>query len=266
LKTVAPDLTVWQVASALFFLYSASAGALLPRLAPEARRRAVGVALAGLLLTVASAAAPHAAILHDWVLPPSLLLLAYWSSGALFVAPMPTAEAVLLRIDAALGVPGIARRIPPTVAELLEVAYAGIYPLIPIALLLHLTQAPTPDPARFWTVVLVTDYICFAVLPWIQTRPPRALENEAPPNGRARAFNLRMLHRMSIQVNTCPSGHAAEAVAAALLVTGAPRPIVATMWVAALLVSAGAVFGRYHYAVDAITGWVVAAAVWVIFR
>jgi len=30
-----------------------------------------------------------------------------------------------------------------------------------------------------------------------------------------------------------------------------------------VLVSAGAVLGRYHYAADAVAGWVVAAAVWV---
>jgi hypothetical protein len=32
----------------------------------------------------------------------------------------------------------------------------------------------------------------------------------------------------------------------------------------ALAVSAGAVLGRYHYAADAFTGWLVALGVWVI--
>ena len=60
---------------------------------------------------------------------------------------------------------------------MLEFAYGGVYPLIPIALLLHLAYAPAPDADLFWTVVLVTDYVCFAMLPFIQTRPPRALES-----------------------------------------------------------------------------------------
>ena len=38
------------------------------------------------------------------------------------------------------------------------------------------------------------------------------------------------------------------------------------MAVAAALVSAGTVFGRYHYAADAIAGWIVAAVVWALRR
>ena len=68
--------------------------------------------------------------------------------------------------------------------------------------------------------------------------------------------------RTSIQHNTFPSGHAAEAVACALLVAAAPWPLLAAVAVAAALVSAGAVLGRYHYAADAFAGWVVAVAVW----
>jgi membrane-associated phospholipid phosphatase len=65
-------------------------------------------------------------------------------------------------------------------------------------------------------------------------------------------------------VNTFPSGHAAEAVAAALLVADAPWPLSLWMSINAVLVSAGAVFGRYHYAADALAGWAVAIGVWLI--
>jgi membrane-associated phospholipid phosphatase len=67
---------------------------------------------------------------------------------------------------------------------------------------------------------------------------------------------------VSVRVNTFPSGHAAEALAAALLTTAAPAPVPILMLLNALAVSAGAVLGRYHYAVDAVAGWLVAAAVW----
>ena len=63
-------------------------------------------------------------------------------------------------------------------------------------------------------------------------------------------------------MNTFPSGHAAEALAAALLVLDAPLPWVVWMFVNAAAVSAGAVFGRYHFALDAIVGWAVAGVVW----
>jgi hypothetical protein len=55
-------------------------------------------------------------------------------------------------------------------------------------------------------------------------------------------------------------------VAAALLVAAAPWPLAAAVAIAALLVSAGAVLGRYHYAADAFAGWGVAVVVWVAFR
>ena len=47
-----------------------------------------------------------------------------------------------------------------------------------------------------------------------------------------------------------------------LLVAAAPWPVLMAVAVAAALVSAGAVLGRYHYAADAVVGWVVAVAVW----
>jgi membrane-associated phospholipid phosphatase len=142
-------------------------------------------------------------------------------------------------------------------------SYAGVYPLVPIALAVHLAYVANADASTFWTVVLVTDYICFGTMPWIQARPPRAIEPDAPWRSRVRPFNRGLLHAASIQVNTFPSGHAAEAFAAALLVIGAPTALVALMFVAAIAVSAGAVLGRYHYALDAILGWAVAVAVWV---
>jgi membrane-associated phospholipid phosphatase len=72
-----------------------------------------------------------------------------------------------------------------------------------------------------------------------------------------------VLGATSIQVNTFPSGHAAEAVVAALFTLDAPWPVALFMWTAALAVSAGAILGRYHYAADALTGWLVAAIVFV---
>ena len=151
-------------------------------------------------------------------------------------------------------------------AEVLEFAYAGINALIPIALVIHyrVTALLLIDPDRFWAVVLITDFICFGCLPWIQSRPPRTLETGDPWRSAFRRFNQRVVSAANIQVNTCPSGHAAEAAAAALLVCNAPAPVVAGMVFAALAVSAGAVYGRYHYAVDAISGWAVALVVWVV--
>jgi hypothetical protein len=215
-----------------------------------------------LILTLAWGLVTAWPLLHDWVLPPLVLLVAYWTSGTLYTRPMPGAERVLAAFDSRLGIPQIARRTPRWAAEFLELAYAGVYPLIPVALGLHLWLTPEPDAGRFWTVILITDYVCFGMLPWVQTRPPRALEPGEPWRSSLRGLNQRLLGAASIGVNTFPSGHAAEALAAALLVVHAPWPLVAAMFVNAGAIATGAVLGRYHYAADALAGLAVALAVW----
>ncbi len=255
-------MTAWPLASGLFFGYAAVLAVALPRLPVHRRRAALAWSAAGLGLSILAARLPFTPLLHDWLLAPALLLTAYWTSGRLFSAAMSGIERFLLGFDGTLRIRAIAARLPRAVAEFLEVAYVGVYPLVGMALVMQLTLTDAPDPQRFWTVVLVTDYVCFAALPWIQTRPPRALEVADPWRAQTRRLNLRLLGAASIHVNTFPSGHTAEALAAALLVLHAPLPWVAWMFFNAAAVSAGAVFGRYHYALDAITGWIVALVVW----
>ena len=173
------------------FAYTAILAAVLPGLCAGRRARALAGSVAGLVVTAASVLAPSDVLLHGWLLPPLLLLLAYWTSGLLFTAPMPRAEQALLQIDHVLRVRAISSAAPRWIAELLEFSYAAVYALIPVALTLHLRFTASPDYDRFWTVILVTDYVCFAVLPWIQTRPPRALEPDDPWRSSLRAFNLR---------------------------------------------------------------------------
>ena len=249
----------WQLASLVFFAYVALAAELQPGLPRRKRIRVWAGAAAGAAMAAAATRMPAGGIANVWILPPALLLLGYWTSGLLFVAPMPSAERALLAVDAALRVQSMAARTPRWIAELLEFAYSGVYLLIPFALWIAMRAGAAPD--HFWTVILVIDYVCFGMLPWVQTRPPRALGVDAPWRSGWRRLNLRIVKASSIQVNTFPSGHAAEALAAFLLVLGASGFLVTLMFAAAVAVSAGAVLGRYHYAADAIAGWAVALAI-----
>lgn len=259
-------MPVWQQASFLFFVYIALV-ALLPRYRLARRTGAVWTgAAAGLAITLLVASIGHVPLIHDWIAAPVLLLTGYWVSGRLFLSPSARQERILAELDERLRIRGIAARTPRWIAELLELGYVGIYPLVLGALLVHVVLATVPDPSRFWSVILLTDYICFGALPWVQTRPPRAIEQEEPWRSALRRFNLRLMGAASIQANTFPSGHAAEAVAAALLTLDAPWPIAILMWTSALAVSAGAVLGRYHYAADALVGWLVALGVWLMVR
>src|SRR4029079_17867909 len=130
----------------------------------------------------------------------ALLLVGYWSSGALFVAPMPRVERALVNLDLRLGIQQTAGRFPRAIVELLEFAYAGIYPLILVALAIAMRHGVSPS--RFWAIILVTDYLCFGMLPWFQTRPPRALGFHTPWRSSWRPINLRILEGGSVQVNT----------------------------------------------------------------
>jgi hypothetical protein len=250
----------WQLASVLFFTYVAVAAIALARLQPGTRLRVLGGAFLGLAITAASRQMPEWEFPRTWILPPLLLLCAYWSSGGLFVAPMPAVEQSLERVDRILHIDRLASLATRPVAELLEFAYSAIYPTIPLALLIAVQSGESAD--RFWNVILITDYVCFAFLALIQTRPPRAFRAHAPWKSSWRRVNLHLLRAASIEVNTFPSGHAAEALAAALMSSRAPDLMVAFMYVNALAISAGAVFGRYHYASDALTGWLIAVVVW----
>lgn len=254
-------LLLWHKASLAFFVYVLAVLFARRPWTCRSTRAALG-ALVGVSIVICAALVEQPVLLEEWIWPPIVLLIAYWTSGLLFVRSSPSQERVLRGIDERLGILSLARRTPRFVAELLELAYVGVYPLIPIAFVLYRVFAPDPSADRFWTTVLATDYICFAILPWVQTRPPRALECVEPWQSAVRPLNLRLLGSTSIQVNTFPSGHAAEALVAALLSSSAPLPIAALMFAAAVAVSAGAVLGRYHYLADAVLGCLIALLVW----
>lgn len=256
----------WETVAVLFFAYLAAVSPLARGVTSRRRLGALLLSAAGVAVSAGARLLAGYSILHDWVLPPVLLLLAYWTSGLLFSAAMPAAERRLEAFDGTLRIDAIAAAAPRWLSEILELSYLAVYPLIPAALAVHLVASASPSADRFWTVVLATDFICFGLLPWVQTRPPRAFRPAPPWVSRVRRLNVGLLDRTSIRVNTFPSGHAAEAAAAALLVASAPWPVAAAFALAALSITAGTVLGRYHYAADAIAGWAVAVGVWAAVR
>lgn len=250
----------WQIAAAVFLAYLAFAALIAPRLTRARRLRIIAGSAGASAVLLLSRTLPSDSLANLLFLPAMLLFLGYWVSGWFFVRPMRTAERWLIRIDEALHVQQIAARVPRPIVEVVEFAYAGIYLLIPAAMFVAIDAGVDVD--RFWTTIITTDAVCFGFLPWLQTRPPRAVGFPAPWRSSWRPINLLILETSSIKANTFPSGHAAEALAAALLLTPAAWPITAGMFVSALAVTAGAVFGRYHYAADALAGWAVALLVY----
>jgi membrane-associated phospholipid phosphatase len=222
------------------------------------------------LLLLASTSNRHGlAVVRDWM-PALYILVGYWLSGRFYTGPMLAWETRLAEIDRQLFVTltdwSFNWTPPPALLACLELAYLSVYVLVPAGFaLLYFSRTPF-NIDQFWTIVLVAELACFGVLPWIQTRPPRALKKDASHGapGRLRQTNLAVLHYGSIQVNTFPSGHAAGAVATALAVaTWRPKiGLVLVCWAIAIMV--GSVVGRYHYAADSVLGAAIGVAAWLI--
>jgi hypothetical protein len=226
----------------------------------------IGVSTVVVVLVSTTSTASAALFFRNWILPPIYLLVAYWLSGLLFTRPMEKVERWLLRIDRLLRVPQVAASMPRVLDEYFEAAYLIVYPMIPIGFaVLNLTTA-APDVDRFWSIVMLSDFICFGMLPWIQTRPPRAIEEASVAAAcRMRHVNLYLLERTSIHVNTVPSGHAAEAFAVPLALAATGASGVPAFFAIGVSIAIATVVGRYHYVVDTVAGVMVAVVAWIIF-
>ena len=264
----------WERIAAAYFLYLFAVALARPAFA-RVRRAVPGVAIVvGGLLALAHVTARTGAdpgLGRGLVWPAALLIVGYWVSGLFFVRPMEAVERRLLRLDERiLGRTGVLRRYelaPRLVREGVELSYLLVHLVVPAGALTLALGGAGHALDRFWAAVLLAGFTCYAVLPWIQTRPPRVLEPRLPAataSGLVRQANELVLRRASIHANTIPSGHAAVAVATALGV-GAALPQAGALL---LVVAAGIVFatvaGRYHYALDSLLGVAVAVAAWML--
>jgi membrane-associated phospholipid phosphatase len=216
---------------------------------------------------------------------PLLLLLAgYRLAGLFYSRPQLALEQWLLGVDRRLGLdapearpsrggaditsaePGerVWARVTRAVAAGFETAYLGVYVILPLGALTIALAGGAGSLDRYWATVLLSGFVCYGALPWIQTRPPRVVcaPRAAADASAVRRLNLAILERGSVGANTLPSGHAATAVAAALAVAAQAPTIGAFFAAVAGLIVIATVTGRYHYAVDSLLGVVVGVAAW----
>ena len=260
---------MWTVERILIgFLTYAALAAWRPGVAPARRVLVMLICAADAVVVwqLAGIEPPWTPTVRAWQ-PALQILVCYWLSGALFVRPMPRLEAWLVRTDAAafaaLGLRAAMARAPRWMLEALELAYLLVYPVVPAGFAAALIASPELDADRYWSLVVSAELACYAALPWLQSRPPRAL-GELPRIGARplaiRRVNLRILRHGSIQVNTVPSGHAAGAAATALAVAAVSPAAGVAFAALAVGIVIGSVVGRYHYAIDSLLGIVVALA------
>jgi len=230
------------------------------------RLRITALGVAGLALTFFAAVilprfvSPLAAsVTRDWI-PYLLLLMFYWQGGWFVTRADVAFEARLQRWDATLVIPALewcSHHTPGKwILSYLEVAYMFCYASMPLGLAALYLLRQGAQAGHFWTVVLLATYPSYGMLPFIPTRPPRALAEKwpvRPSSTGIREWNLWILQHASIHANTFPSGHVATSFACALvLLRFAPLWLgLVFLWIA-ISIALGAVAGRYHYAADAI--------------
>ena len=201
-------------------------------------------------------------------LPAPLILLGYHEAGRLtFPRSDHSFEGAFLRWDERFfKIPWLAFLspncgFPAWLEALLEFSYLQCYVVVPsgIAVLYFAHLGRFAD--EYWSVVLPAVFTAFGLTPLFPAQAPRKLANDAHAPRHApplRTFNLWILDHASIKVNTFPSGHVAGAVSASLaLMRILPAAGICYLIIAVGIVL-GSVRGRYHYALDAMAGAVVA--------
>jgi membrane-associated phospholipid phosphatase len=230
--------------------------------APRARRLRA-ILYAGLVLVLLAAAAWRGSpTLRAW-LPHAYLVFGYWLPAVLTRGVAhPRFEAWLQRTDERIGVRLVRR--PSWLSHCLELAYLLCYPLVPSAFAVVFARGASPDVDRFWEAVLLSGYACYVTLPWLTSRPPRLLSAATDAARGVAAVNAFVLGRVSHQLTTFPSGHAAVSVASALSVASVSGAAGMVFGLLAASIAVAAVVGRYHYAIDVLLGVLIGMIAWTV--
>jgi membrane-associated phospholipid phosphatase len=244
-----------------YFLYLA----VVCWLRPLGRARQIGLTLVALIASVAILYVRFAPIwLREWA-PAAYILLGYYASAYLFVAPSMPTEAWLVAWDRRLlGDPSTRfARWPRMLVALLEVVYMGCFLLIGGGFAILAMRGERALADRYWTLVVGAELGSFAPLAFVQTRPPWALERKPVLADRAvHELATLMVERFTIRVNTFPSGHVAGSLAVALAVAGTMPWAGLAFGVVAAIVALACIVGRYHYVIDVVAGALLAIALW----
>jgi membrane-associated phospholipid phosphatase len=117
---------------------------------------------------------------------------------------------------------------------------------------------------RVTLAMMAAFYLCYAIFLLFPVAGPRytfpLADNAATAMGIAR-FTQRLLDGGAAWGTAFPSSHVAVSLVAAGVTLGEWRALGAPLLAAAILLTLGTVYGQFHYAVDAVAGAALAAAV-----
>ena len=204
---------------------------------------------------------------RDWV-PQALMILAYKQSG--WFAPAQHTNALehdwilwdRLLLDT-LGGRRLIESSGAIVPALLELSYSLVYALPPITMAVLYVLRLRRRSDTLLTIYLLGLLLCNAQFPFWPSEPPRAVfpgQDMPTVVTPIRQFNLWLVGNYGIHTSVFPSAHVSGAFAAAMAMAYlAPRrrALVLAYFGYAALVGVATVYGRYHYAVDALGGFIV---------
>lgn len=206
---------------------------------------------------------PLFGVLRDWY-PAPLMLLAYREMGWFAPERHPYRyEHAWVRWDRRLlndwGLREAIEAFAPLLPGLLELAYLLVYTTPLFALLMLYVYRRRERVDSFLTLFLLAILSCYALFPYFPSEPPRRVfpgQDYPSVETLFRRLNWELLEDQGIRTSVFPSAHVAGAFAAAfgMMRFLERRWVGRFLLVLAILIATAVVYGRYHYAVDALAG------------
>lgn len=262
-----------------YFLYTSILALILPLRAPIPALTVVlnlSIFSAYALLIYADALRRREplGIVRDWF-PLILALLAYREMG--WFQPMVRSykwERIWVEWDRILlrgwGVHAVIEGWGPALPTVLEIAYSLVYVIGPFSLAMLYVYRCRDRADRFLFLFLLGVLLAYVQFPWWPSEPPRTVfPGEDFPSLETifRKFNLALVGFYGIHTSVFPSAHVSGAFSAAFAMMRVlpEKPWVGRLLLAlAILIAVATVYGRYHYAADAVAGFALSLVAWAI--
>jgi membrane-associated phospholipid phosphatase len=148
----------------------------------------------------------------------------------------------------------------PLVPSILETCYVLVYALPAFSMSMLYVYRKSQDAECLLVVYLLGLFLSYVQFPWWPSEPPRIVfpGDDAPAvDTVVRQFNQWILRGYGIHTSVFPSAHVSGAFAAAFALKRVLRNrpwVYGGVFIYATLVAVATVYGRYHYAADAIAG------------
>lgn len=252
-----------------YLAYAAILGFVLP-IRPDIRRTtmllntAIIGAYALLAYTDSLRRTRWLGVIRDWF-PVTLMLLCYREMGW-FAQPHTS-----FRLENAWVVwdrillnqwhgRSIVESLGPLLPSVLEIAYSLVYAIAPFSMAMIYVHNRRERANTFLFTFLLGILLSYSLFPYFPSEPPRTVfpDQDYPTiHTIFRRFNWFLLGGYGIHTSVFPSAHVSGAFAAAFgmrLALPEKKWIERSLVVLATLIAIATVYGRYHYAVDAVAG------------